>query len=57
MVKKWYHSKVLWANAILIIALIVEANTGEVLTPEMQVAILGVVNIVLRLVTSQGIAK
>ena len=55
--KRWHHSKTLWVNIVAIIALIVEAQTGEVLTPEMQISILGGVNLILRLVTNQGLTK
>ena len=55
--KKFYHSRTLWVNILLVVALIVEAKTGEVLTPEMQISILGGVNLVLRLITNQGLTK
>jgi hypothetical protein len=50
--KKWYLSKTLWANIIAVVAIVV----GEYnLTPDTQVAILGVVNLLLRLVTKEKI--
>lgn len=55
--KRFYHSRTLWANVVLIVALIVEAKTGEVLTPEMQISILGGVNLALRILTNQGLTK
>lgn len=55
--KKWYHSRTLYVNILLVVALIVEAKTGEILTPEMQLSILGGVNLVLRILTNQGLTK
>lgn len=53
----WYASKTLWANAIAIVAMIVQGITGHVLISlELQATILGVVNMILRLVTKQPIS-
>ncbi len=57
MNKRWFHSRTLWVNVLLVVALIVEAKFGEVLTPEMQLSILGGVNLVLRILTNQGLTK
>jgi hypothetical protein len=51
----WYTSKTLWVNALAVIALVAQSQWGYVLTPESQVAILGVVNLVLRAVTKTEI--
>jgi hypothetical protein len=50
--KKWYLSKTLWVNIIAVVAIIVGEHN---LTPDTQVAILGVVNLLLRLVTKEKI--
>ena len=50
--KKWYTSKTLWANAVVIAAIILQGVTGkEILPTEYQGVILGVVNMALRLIT------
>ena len=49
--KPWYTSKTLWANAIALIALAVQLQTGFVVPPEYQVVVLSGVNIALRFVT------
>ncbi|MCO1599804.1 hypothetical protein [Desulfosporosinus nitroreducens] len=56
MQKKWYASKTLWSNALMLAGVIVLNATGEdILTPEVQGAILVVVNVVLRVVTKEEI--
>lgn len=52
----WYLSKTLWVNAIALVAMIVQGVTGKiVISMELQVTILAVVNMILRLVTKQPI--
>ena len=54
--KVWYTSKTLWWNALVIVGIIIQAVTGkEIIDPEAQVLILGVINFILRLVTKQPI--
>jgi len=48
-------SKTFWVNLIALIALIVQTQTGFVVTPEEQTAIVVVVNMILRLVTKEKI--
>jgi hypothetical protein len=56
MGKKWYLSKTLWVNTIAVVGIIVQGQTGiDYLDPETQVAILGVINLILRVVTSEKI--
>jgi hypothetical protein len=55
MTKTWYTSKMLWVNAIAIIAIIAQGQFGFIVDPIAQVAILGVINIVLRAITGEGI--
>ena len=52
MNKKWYVSKTVWVNVLAILAAIF---TDIELTPETQIAILGVINLILRLVTKEKI--
>jgi len=53
--KKFWLSKTLWANILAIVALIVQSQTSYVISPESQVSILAVVNVVLRLVTKSEV--
>ncbi len=55
MDKIWYTSKMMWMNAIGIVAIIAQTQFGFVIDPEAQVAILGTINIVLRAFTGDGI--
>ena len=49
--KKWYHSKTIWINIIAIIALVVQSQLGFVLDAADQLALLGIINIILRIIT------
>ena len=51
----WYQSKVLWVNVIAIIALLAQAVAGFVISPEDQIAILAVVNLIVLAVTGGGL--
>lgn len=54
--KKWYLSKTMWVNIIATIALILQTVTGnDVLSPEVQGVILGLLNIILRIITKHGL--
>ena len=60
--KPWYASKTIWANLVAFAATVaVIAGVDLGLTPEVQAeivaAVLAGVNIVLRLITTQGIGK
>ena len=56
MDKKLWKSKTLWVNLVAGIGLILQAVTGNVvLDPELQTAIIVVVNFLLRLITNQGL--
>jgi len=48
-------SKTFWVNLVALIALIVQTQTGFVITPEEQTAIVVVINMILRLVTKEKI--
>ena len=56
MTKKWYASKTLWINLLFIIFLIVQSYTGYVVEPELEGAILVILNVILRLVTKEEIS-
>jgi len=56
MARKWYASKTIWSNAIMLAGVVVLNTTGkDILTPEVQAAIITVVNVVLRVVTKEEI--
>ncbi len=56
--KKWYTSKTIWANLLMAAGIVVNATVGEdILSPEVQGAIVVIVNMVLRLVTGSALTK
>ncbi|MCB8816132.1 hypothetical protein [Desulfosporosinus shakirovi] len=56
MQKKWYTSKTLWSNGLMLGGIIVLNATGQdILTTEVQGAILVVVNVILRVLTKEEI--
>lgn len=54
--KLWYCSRVLWINIIAIITIIIQGVFGYVISPEIQVAVLAIVNVIMRAVTNQGLS-
>ncbi len=54
--KKWYTSKTLWANAILIVCILVQMKCGFVVAPEIQALLVTAINAILRKVTKQPIS-
>lgn len=60
IMKKWYESKTIWANALMLIATGLEvAGVTNVLTADVQAeivtAVMTVVNLVLRFVTDEPV--
>jgi len=55
--KKWIRSKTLWVNIIAIVAIILQAEYGFVVNPELELAALGFVNLILRKYTNEGLGK
>ena len=53
--KKCIRSKTLWINIIAISAIIAQCKFGFVVNPELQVTILGIVNLILRTITNEGL--
>jgi hypothetical protein len=54
--KKWYKSKTLWLNILAILAFIVQTLEGQAWFPPLyQVLILGVLNMIVRMITTQPI--
>ena len=54
--KEWYKSKTMWANILIALAGIATAIAGE-LRAGATLTVIGVLNIVLRVVTNTGIKK
>ena len=55
MTKTWYTSKMLWVNAIAIVAIIAQGQFGFVIDPVVQMGALAVINIILRAITGEDI--
>ena len=55
MSKKWYTSKTLWFNVTAIVAGLITNAITEMIKPYIQVGTLAVINVILRIVTSEGI--
>lgn len=55
MTKHWATSKMLWANAIAIAAIITQGQFGFIIDPATQMAILAVINMILRAITDEEI--
>jgi hypothetical protein len=54
--KNWYESKTLWVNFVMALAVIAQYVSGkEVITPEIQAAIISAVNMGLRMITKKEI--
>lgn len=52
----WWASRTLWVNAIAIVAMILQGVTGKILiSMELQATILGIINMILRLVTKNPV--
>ena len=49
------HSRILWVNIIALLAVLLQMFTGEIVDMEAQVGVLAIINIILRLVTNQGL--
>ncbi len=55
--KKWIRSKTLWINLIGIAAIILQCEYGFVINAEHEFLILGGINLILRLITNEGLEK
>lgn len=54
-VKQWYQSRTVWVNIVALIAIIVQTSTGFVINPTDQLAIITVLNLMLRSITGSGL--
>ena len=53
--KSYWTSKTLWVNVLAIAAIIAQGQFGYKISPETQVSILALVNLVLRAITKEAI--
>ena len=51
--KPWYLSKTLWINVIALSALLIQSQYGFVISPEEQLGIITVANLILRAITGK----
>ena len=57
MAKKWYLSKTLIVNAIMLVAMFVAEGSGIEMPAELQGSIMVIVNWILRIVTEEPLKK
>lgn len=57
MAKKWYLSKTLIVNALMLIAMFVAEASGIEMPAELQGSIMVIVNWILRIVTTEPLTK
>ena len=55
--KAWYLSKTLWVDGLFIAAYLVQSYYGFIISPEEQIAIIAVANLILRAVTGKELTK
>ena len=55
-IKAFYTSKTLWVNLLAIAGLLIQTQTGFIISPEIQVLILAAVNAMLRAITKTSIS-
>lgn len=53
--KKWYASKTVWVNALGLLGLIAQINSGFIFSAELQAVILSLINLILRTITKEEI--
>ena len=55
--KSYWKSRTLWINVIAIAAIILQAEYGFIVSPELELAALGAINLILRAITNEGLIK
>lgn len=55
--KKFWRSKTFWVNLIALGAIVIQIEYGYVVSLELQVIALGIVNLILRKYTNEGLTK
>lgn len=53
--KKWYKSKTVWTNILVVMALLLQIKTGFIVTPEFQALGLAFINLGLRKITKEEV--
>lgn len=53
--KPWYKSRTFWANVVSLVAVVLSTEFGITITAEEVAAIMSVINIILRALTSEGL--
>jgi len=53
--KKWYESKVVWVNAIAVVALVAQSYFGYSIPAAYEATALGLLNLILRAITKDPI--
>jgi hypothetical protein len=53
--KKWYTSKTVWVNALALVGMIAQTQTGFIFSEEMQIMLLSLINLGLRVITKEQI--
>ena len=51
--KPWYRSRTLWLNIIAIIALVAQVQAGFVIDADEQLALLAMINLLMRAITKE----
>jgi len=54
--KPFYLSKTLWINVIAVMALLFQLKLGFLISPEEQIAILAVINLIVRAITKEELS-
>lgn len=55
--KKFWKSKTFWVNLIALVALALQIEYGFIASIELQAIALGIVNLILRTITKEGLEK
>ena len=57
--KRWFSSRLIWVNIIAVVAMVVQLFSADIATEIVaaEASIIGVVNLILRLVTHEGLTK
>lgn len=55
--KSWYKSKTLWVNTVAVAAFAVQTYTGFIVDADLQAAVLGILNVILRFETSEPLKR
>lgn len=53
--KQWYQSRTVWLNLLSLVAMVAQMQFGFVISPEVQGAILIILNLILRFDTNTSI--